>query len=376
MKIVTMRKAVWILFFSALTAVQTLTAEPLLKSPLTPEGESKFLETIKISDNIYVFKPKVDWVHSNCVAIIGTEYVLIVDTFIQSNYADEAIRLLKGISKLPVRYVVNTHYHNDHVMGNYAFKKAFPQCQVVMHDSTYFYMKKQILPAIEGEEKAVQADIESVEKEIAAGKRANGYVYSSAQIEFWKQNVAETKEYQRTYKPNKFVNGDVLFSNTMTVNLGTEKVLLMHAEDDGHSKGDVMVWLPEKKILVTGDIIVGPTPYATGSNITGMINSIQKVIDMDPKIIIPGHGVMLYDLSYPKLLLELFTEMSNRSKEAIAQKIPAREAMESKVAVPKELALKFTNGDEVKEMALYFWFTRWIVYNTYKNMGAIETKKG
>jgi glyoxylase-like metal-dependent hydrolase (beta-lactamase superfamily II) len=338
-------------------------------------ANSKFLEIIKVSDNVYVFKPKIDWVHSNCVAVIGSESILIVDTFIQSNYADEAIRLLKGISNLPVQYVVNTHWHNDHVMGNYAFKKAFPECQIVMHDSTYVYMAKNITKAIENEEQSMKSDIESTEKELAEGKRSNGYHLTPAIAAFWKWTIDETKEYQKNYKPNKLVNGEILFSNTLTLNLGTEKVVLMHAEDDGHSKGDVIVWIEDKKVLITGDIIVGPTPYATGSNITGMVRSIQKVIDMNPSTIIPGHGVILHDLSYPKLLLELFTEMSMKSQEAVLQKIPVKEAMDGKVVVPKDLAFKFTKGDEVKEMALHAWFTRWIVYNTYKNSGALPAKK-
>src|SRR3954470_19605649 len=70
-------------------------------------GPEKYLETIKVADDVYVFKPRIDWVHGNGVAIIGPDGVFFIDTYIQFNYAEEAIRRLREITKLPVRYIVN-----------------------------------------------------------------------------------------------------------------------------------------------------------------------------------------------------------------------------------------------------------------------------
>ncbi len=98
-------------------------------SKLSAQG--KYLETIKVTDSIYVFKPKIDWVHGNGTAIIGKDGVFFIDTYLQTNYAEEAIRLLKLVTRLPVKFVLNTHFHNDHVIGNYVFKKAFPGCLII-----------------------------------------------------------------------------------------------------------------------------------------------------------------------------------------------------------------------------------------------------
>src|ERR1044071_4352944 len=89
----------------------------------TIHAQGKYLETIKVTDSIYVFKPKIDWTHSNGVAIIGNDGVFFIDTYIESTYAAEAIKLLKKITKLPVKFVLNTHWHYDHVIGNYEFKR-------------------------------------------------------------------------------------------------------------------------------------------------------------------------------------------------------------------------------------------------------------
>ena len=74
---------------------------PLLMSvalatpPRSPIPDDKYLETIKVSEHVYVFKPKIDWAHGNGVAIIGPDGVFFIDTYIQFNYAEEAIRRLK-----------------------------------------------------------------------------------------------------------------------------------------------------------------------------------------------------------------------------------------------------------------------------------------
>jgi glyoxylase-like metal-dependent hydrolase (beta-lactamase superfamily II) len=119
----------------------------VFSSPVIALPQSDYLETIKITDSIYVFKPKIDWTHSNGIAIIGNDGVFFIDTYLQTNYAEDAIRKLKKITGLPVRFVLNTHWHNDHVMGNYVFKKAFPGCHFVAHDSTVTKMAERIAPS-------------------------------------------------------------------------------------------------------------------------------------------------------------------------------------------------------------------------------------
>jgi hypothetical protein len=80
----------------------TLLIAPIFSaSKLNAQG--KYLETIKVTDSIYVFKPKIDWVHGNGTAIIGKDGVFFIDTYLQTNYAEEAIRLLKLVTKLPVK---------------------------------------------------------------------------------------------------------------------------------------------------------------------------------------------------------------------------------------------------------------------------------
>jgi glyoxylase-like metal-dependent hydrolase (beta-lactamase superfamily II) len=134
----------------------------------------------------------------------------------------------------------------------------------------------------------------------------------------------------------------------------------------------VILWIPQKRIVITGDIIVGPTPYETQSNALGMVDAIQQIIDMNPSIIIPGHGVVLNDLSYPKLVKEAFTSYIREAENAVKNNIPLKEA----IAFIKldDLDNKFTGGDDLKKWVFRSTFKGRVVIQTYQRLNALPKK--
>lgn len=336
-------------------------------------AQTNYLETIKVTDSIYVFKPKIDWSHGNGTAIIGKDGIFFIDTYIMSTYAAEAIQKLSVISKLPVKYVLNTHWHYDHVMGNYEFKKAYTDCRFIMQDSTYHYMEKMVRPVVETDLETTQESIQLLEKQIKDRKTYNGLPITDSMLPFWEWQSKEAKEYLENYRPLEFVNADITFSDSLTFHWGNQTLKLIHVNLHAHSEGDVIVWIPEKRIVITGDIVVSPTPYETQPNAPGMIKAIQTVIDLKPKIIIPGHGIVQHDLSYVNLEIEAFVSYLREAEKAVNNGIPMMEA--SKYIKLDELDYKFTGGDDLKKWALRSFFKGQIIYQTYKKFNALPPKK-
>src|SRR4051812_31388960 len=93
----------------------------------------------KVADNVYQFSTS-DYgdvgMSGNSVAIIGTDGVLLFDTTGTPASARTIIAELRKITKQPVRYVVNSHWHWDHWGGNEVFKAAFPDLQIISHEKT------------------------------------------------------------------------------------------------------------------------------------------------------------------------------------------------------------------------------------------------
>ena len=100
----------------------------------------------KLADGVYalVRQDPVGWmVVSNCVFIINDEDVVVVDTGGAHSLAEQMIAELRKLTSKPVRYVINTHWHDDHILGNAAYKEAYPQAEFVGQAPLGEYLPEQ-----------------------------------------------------------------------------------------------------------------------------------------------------------------------------------------------------------------------------------------
>src|SRR5690606_26350301 len=145
----------------------------------------------------------------------------------------------KEITPLPVRYVLNTHWHNDHVLGNGVFKRAFPEARFIAHDSSVAYLEKTIRPAVEGEGAAIPGALAQLTEEVATWKQqGSGRPIVGTMRPFWAKLLEEIKAYQLEYRPAPFVNADITFSDSLTFRWGDRTIKLIHMAQNGHSSGD------------------------------------------------------------------------------------------------------------------------------------------
>jgi len=96
-------------------------------------------DTVKVADGIHAFLPKRTGsavVSGNSVAVIGDEGVLVVDSGHFPSATRRMIREIRALTKQPVRYLVNTHWHGDHIRGNAIYREAFPGIAIVSTPST------------------------------------------------------------------------------------------------------------------------------------------------------------------------------------------------------------------------------------------------
>ena len=177
--------------------------------------EDKYLETIKVDDNVYVFKPKIDWSHGNGVAILAPEGVFFIDTYLQFNYAEEAIRRLKQITKLPVKYVFNTHSHNDHTTGNGVFRRIYPESRLIVNEAAVVGLEGRVKTKVEGEKAFIDGELAQADTEVKLGKTRGNTPLVGSMKAFWELSLREAREYRQQYRPEKYVRPDIVFGDTL-----------------------------------------------------------------------------------------------------------------------------------------------------------------
>ena len=209
----------------------------------------KPVEPVKLADRIYTFTNT----GSNSTAIVGDESVILVDA---GNTPEQGTQLLAAIATLtpkPVRILVNTHWHFDHVNGNEPLGLA-------------------------GATVVAQTEVRTrmiTEKNREVGPGFPTLVYQNASLAL----------------------PAVTFDRELTLHNGAEEILLFHpVANQVHTDGDTVVFYRRANIVHTGDLFFNDVyPYidvAAGGWIDGLIAGCREILARidDKTIVVPGHG--------------------------------------------------------------------------------------
>ena len=237
----------------------------------------------------------------NSIAIVWDDGVLVFDTNGTPAAARAVLAEIKKITDKPVRYVVNSHWHWDHWYGTQVYKEAFPAVQVIAHAATREMMKG---PAIEfnrpGVEQQLPGYIQMLEKKAAADPGVQ------ARLEMARFFLEE----KRSVQP---VIPDVTFTSTLDLHLGSRHVQVRH-EDRAVTPGDAFLVLPEEHVVISGDLIVNPIPFALSVYPTGWLKTLEAIDAIDATLIVPGHGEPLRDERLLHATMDVFRILLARGK--------------------------------------------------------------
>ncbi len=204
----------------------------------------------KLSDNAYAYTAEGD---PNTGIVIGDDAVLVADTQATPVMAQDVIRRIREVTDKPIKYVVLTHYHAVRVLGASGYEPE----HVIASQDTYDLIVER------GE-----ADMKS-----------------------------EIGRFPRLFRAVESVPGltwpTMAFKGEMTLWLGKLEVKLLQL-GRGHTKGDTAVWLPQQKILFSGDLVeYGATPYAGDAYFQDWPRTLDAVEALKPEKLVPGRGASL-----------------------------------------------------------------------------------
>lgn len=204
-------------------------------------------QAVKIADGLYVLEES----GCNITVLIGPDGILVIDTGYNRQAENNRARIA-AISKDPIRFVLNTHYHYDHVGGNGMFAKE--GAIIIAHENARMHMTNEWkIPEI--------LDMK------------------------WPTIPPYPEDYLAT----------LIFKNHMTIHFNGDIVQTKHIPG-GHSDSDAIVIFPKSNVIHTGDLYLSHSfpiiDIFHGGSVSGYITAIDKIIglcDEETKII-PGHG--------------------------------------------------------------------------------------
>ncbi|WP_231626675.1 MBL fold metallo-hydrolase [Streptomyces apocyni] len=199
----------------------------------------------ELADGVHAFvQPDGGWCLNNAGLIVGADRTVLVDTAATEARArrlrDEVERVVPGGPD----FVVNTHFHGDHTLGNGQFA---PKAVVVAHEGT----------------------------------RADSEEAGLGVCDIWPEvRWGETP----------LMLPDLTFEGSMTLRAGGLRVELIDV-GPAHTAHDVVAWVPERSVLFTGDVVwSGVTPFVLFGTITGSLRALDELRALGARTVVPGHG--------------------------------------------------------------------------------------
>lgn len=197
-------------------------------------------------------QPDGSWWINNAGAVVGDDGALVIDTCATAPRTRRFLDALDAATGgAPVRLAVNTHQHGDHTYGN-----SLLHATTVIIGHTRMREGLRVDPIIDG------------------------------CPPFWSP-VPDWGPVTRRLP-------DIAIDTALTVHVGGRRVELMHPGGPAHTTGDLVAWLPEDRVLFSGDLVfAGLTPLVFMGSVPGALAAIDWLASLQPSIVVPGHGPVL-----------------------------------------------------------------------------------
>ena len=256
--------------------------------------------------------------HSNAVFIVGDKDVVVVDTQFTLHRTREVLAALRAITDKPVSVVVNTHWHDDHTFGNQVYREAFPSVEIISHVNTKTDMattgvdnrKRQVA----GGPDAIAMFRDAIAKETAI----DGTPMSKAKRVAYESTIAIAQEYIGEMSEFTLILPTKTFDDRVTLTRGARAIEIRYF-GPGVTNGDAVVWLPKERILVAGDLVDNPIPFAYACHVGGWIAALDSIQALQPNVIVPGHGEVLRGVQEVRRLRDVLASIQEQAKAAVAR---------------------------------------------------------
>src|SRR5713101_6968032 len=233
--------------FAALLLAVSLSALAASPTPTAAAGPSHF-RLVPVAASVYaaIAKPGDRDAVGNAGFVVGDEGVLVVDTFATAAAAEELLAEIRRTTKLPVRWVINSHYHLDHVGGNAVFSRA--GASVVAHENVRAWVRTENLK--------------------------------------WREEIRPEEKQMLS----RLVLPDGTHRQGLTLWLGSRRVEVLFRP--GHTGGDSVVRVPDADVVFAGDLFWNSSmPNLIDADTAAWQKTLEDFLDEFPRAaFVPGHG--------------------------------------------------------------------------------------
>jgi glyoxylase-like metal-dependent hydrolase (beta-lactamase superfamily II) len=221
-------------------------------------------------------------VGANSPVIVTDHEAIIIDSETSPAAGRALVQDIKAFTDKPVTFVINSHFHYDHLFGNQIFG---PDVQIIGHDQTRVRLGANTL-----EQYTFLTSVRPIPQRVEALRQRIAQEADPQQRATLERQVQNALAYVEQVKEVRQTPPTVTFDSTMTLVRGGRELRLMYL-GRGHTDTDVVTYLPKERIVATGDLMESVLSYMGDSYPEDWIATLEKLKALDFDTVLPGHGV-------------------------------------------------------------------------------------
>ena len=361
-----MRRAILIASLTALAPQATALAQPAVPAAAAPEV-APFVAR-EVAPRVHLLTTPEDYfgpVIGNVTLIEQSDGFVVIDSGLTAANGRTIVAYARSLANKPIKAVAITHWHNDHPQGVSAIRDAFPNVRIIATPAT-----EEGMLGAEAFNVGFAPDPkmeEALAKQVAESKDQLQKLLEAPDTapdrkERIKKALVQNDDFLRDYRGTYIVPPTETFERELLLDDREMPVRLLHL-GRANTPGDLIAWLPNERIVVTGDIVVAPTPFGFYSYPADWIETIGKVKALGFTTLIPGHGDPQADSTYLDKLVASISDVRAQVGPLAKAGLPLGE-VRKKVDFSKSIAL-FGDTPRIKANAQGLFFDQ-MIPNAYK----------
>jgi glyoxylase-like metal-dependent hydrolase (beta-lactamase superfamily II) len=299
--------------------------------PATEPLPQKAFEVTRLADGVHAViwtEPLADPIEGNALFIVNDRDVVVVDSALFPSSTRRMIAALRGITDKPVRYVINTHWHDDHHDGNYLYREAWPGVEFVSHPATRANILEHTYKPRPGILEEYQEAEVRYARWVETGLDDEGKPLEPRRRERARELVALLHTAIDELGQMQEMPPDLTFTERLVLVRG-ERTIEVRWLGRGNTAGDVVVFLPKERIVASGDLVVYPIPFCFGSYYGEWIDTLAALDALEADVLVPGHGPVMRDRDYLHTVQDLLRAIVAETKRAAADGLTLEQAEQS-----------------------------------------------
>jgi cyclase len=288
---------------------------------LQPRGQAQatLFDFKMVAEGIYaaIARPTA-MLNCNAAVIVNRDHVLVVDTHSKPSAAKALIRQIRAeITQVPVRYVVDSHLHGDHAMGNEAYPEVFgANVEVISSVKTREWLEKLGMARLKESLDDVPKQITQLRSKLESSKDESERAILRAHIE-------GLEDYKKEMTPPRVTLPSMTFARQLVIHRGGREIHLLFL-GRAHTAGDVVAFVPSERVIATGDLMHGLLPYMGDGFPDDWPATLKALESLEFDRVIPGHG----SIQEGKSVLRQFRTYVEEITEKVSRGIERGQALD------------------------------------------------